>query len=146
VGDGDVAVGIQAPHRQLGVPVAQRGDDEPLLGVALAAVLHQLDHPDAPGQGGQQAAGVDGRKLLGIADQDHLGPGPSHLVGQVGHEPSAQHPRLIDHEDIAGPQTAPPGLEGVVEGVSGGRGDPRARLQLSCSPGRQADAQHPMAR
>lgn len=115
VGDGDVAVGIEAMDCQLGAPFTKRRRDEALLWVALTAILDQLDHTYPRGESWEQAAGLDRRELLRIADQDHLGPGSPGFLGQVGPQPRAKHPGFVDHEQIARGQAGPPGVEGGTQ-------------------------------
>src|SRR5581483_6028809 len=82
-----------------GIAIAQGSDDCPLGRIALAPVLGELDDIDAFGERGEQAARLDGRKLLRVTDQDELGVDGGSLFGERGEEPGAEHGGLVDHED-----------------------------------------------
>ena len=71
-------------------------------GSMLATVLDEFDDLDPVGEGGEQSAGLDGRELLRVADEDHLGLGSVRLADEVGHQRRAEHSGLVDHQDVAG--------------------------------------------
>lgn len=144
MGNGHAAVGIEATHRQLRMPFTQRRHDEPLLGVALAAVIDQLDEANPGREGRDQAAGLDGRELLRITDEDHFGVRTPDLGGEVRQESGPKHPGFVDHEHVANPEMSPPCVEPAAQRVSGRRSNSRTGLQLPRGAGREARTDHPM--
>ena len=83
-------------HRRRDVAEAELTGNRPLLGVLQAPVLGELGVPDPVSEGGEQAAGVDLRKLFGVADEDDL---RSPIVGLADHLRQAagpDHPCLVD--------------------------------------------------
>ena len=47
----------------------------------------------------EHAAGTDGRQLVGVADEQHVGARADGAQQRVG-EPQRQHRRLVDHEQV----------------------------------------------
>ena len=85
----------------------------------MADHLVQVDGLGALGQGAEEAAGLDLRELLVVADQDELRLGRLGVADQAGEGGGVHHPRLVDQEDRAGG-------EGLVAAASA-RSSPASR-------------------
>ena len=146
VGDHPVAqaVGVRGdvhpPVGQVGVQgavdlaAAQLGERGLLPGLALAVVVPQLDAGPL-GQRAEQPAGVDLGELGWITDQDDGRPGAVRVVEEPFQVPGADHPCLVDDQDVGVGQVAEPAP--LVELQAGqqlghrGRGDGGATSQAA---------------
>ncbi len=69
--------------------------------VALTAVLRELDGEPASRERSKRTAGVDGRQLPVVADEDELAAGSFDMVEDRRELPRAGHASLVDHQDDA---------------------------------------------
>ena len=103
------AVIVEATDGEFGQSLAERGDDEPFLGVTLSAVVGQFDDVEPVGHRSEQSAGLNRRKLLGVTDQDHFRLGSLGVLHERRHQLGAKHPGLVDHHHVAGVESPSPG-------------------------------------
>ena len=89
-----------------GSPVAQVRERVALRRVVLAAVLRKADRAEAVAEGGEEAAGADGRELAGVADQDRLPAGLLDQLEQRREDARLRHAGLVDDQHAAARQTA----------------------------------------
>ena len=69
----DAPMALQAGHGTIDLAGAQLFSDGSLLSVPLSSILHELGVAQPGGKAGEQTACIDLGKLLGVANQDHLG-------------------------------------------------------------------------
>ena len=140
VGEDDAAVLLVGGERGGDVAVAEliEGGLFPL--VLLATVHGQLGDP--PGErvecSSEPAAGGDLGKLTMVADEDHFGADPCHMIDDTGEIADAGHAGLVDHDDCGGVDLA------LFDEVAGDRHrlDPRPGIQLACRPCRRRQPDH----
>jgi hypothetical protein len=113
--------------------------------VPLAPVAGELRRPQVGGETLEQFPGLDGRQLLGVADEYQLGFGAGAGVDQVGELAGAHHRGFIHQHDRASVQRLVPGVEVEEEVVDGAAGDARSRLQAAGGSGREGTSQYPGA-
>ena len=104
--------------------VADRFERAPLVAVALAAVLAQLDRAVTFDDAGEEAAGADGGQLSGVADQDDLRLRLLDAFEQRGEDAGLGHSGLVDDDEAA------LGERLLEEPVEGRRGNAGLVLQL----------------
>ena len=118
------------------------------IGVAVAAVLGEVDRVGLSGEGGEHAAGFDRGELVVVADEDDFGVGPA---GVARSRASLRVPIIA----ASSTTTTEPSVEAVDRGR--GRDAPRSRsrlhdgipalvLELGCGPGGERAADRPCSR
>jgi hypothetical protein len=107
-------------HRLLHQPRPHQFQSFAFPGLLLASVLHQLRGAEAEPQGTEAAAGVDGRQLPVIPDQDDLGLGLLGVLEQPAQLAAADHAGLIHHQHRAGVELLAASVQVAQEAVAGG--------------------------
>ena len=126
---------LQAPRlgqqgdRVCGAALGQVLCDLPLQLARLAAVLGELDRPEALGQGGEAAAGIDGGELGPVADQHQARRGPGGVAGEALERASRHHRGLVDHDHRSGGDGVLSPLDPAQQERGGLGGDARLALQ-----------------
>ena len=126
------------------------GGDPPLQLARLAAVLGQLDRPEAIGERGEAAARVDRRKLGAVADEHHARRAPGGRVDQAL-ERARRHHRGLVHDDHRARRDGVllSALDPAQQERGGLRRDARPRAGARRPPGparRRRSPGHPSAR
>lgn len=108
--------------------------------VVLPVILRQADCAETVAEGGEEAAGTDGRKLAGVADQDRLRPGVVDQAEKRREDARLRHACFVDDQDAALRETALAlGIE--EEPVHCGAADARCGCELvgGAAAGRNAE-------